>query len=132
MVKQTPYSIGYVELTYALQNQMTFGSVKNASGNFVKASPQSIGDAASESAQSIPPDFRLSITNASGKNSYPISSFAWLLIPSQISDAKKAQALKDFLQWMLSDGQKSAASLNYAPLPKDVAAMTIKQIAAIK
>jgi phosphate transport system substrate-binding protein len=132
MVKQTPYSIGYVELLYASQNKLSCGAVKNASGAFVKATVRSVGDAAMAAVKEMPADFRVSITNAPGKTSYPISSFAWLLIPSTISDAGKAQAIKGFLQWMLADGQKSVSSMEYAPLPKEVAAMELKQISAIR
>jgi phosphate transport system substrate-binding protein len=132
MVKQTPYSIGYVELLYALKNKMPCGAVKNPSGSFVTANVQSVGEAAVAAIKAMPADFRVSITNAPGKTSYPISSFAWLLIPSQISDLKKAEAIKGFLQWMLVDGQKSVSSMEYAPLPKEVAAMELKQIGAIR
>ena len=131
-VKQTPYSIGYVELTYAVQNKMSYGSVKNAAGNFVKADLASVSEAAAGAAKNMPADFRVSITNAPGKNAYPISSFTWLLIPTQIPDAKKAAAAKGFLQWMLADGQKQVGALDYAPLPKEVVAKETKQIAEIK
>lgn len=131
-VKQTPYSIGYVELLYAVQNKMPFGAVKNAAGNYVKASLESVTEAVAGAAKTIPEDFRVSITNAPGKNTYPISSFTYLLIPTQLPDAKKAATIKAFLQWMLTTGQKSAGSLDYAPLPKEVVARETKQIAAIK
>ncbi|MGA9624888.1 MAG: phosphate ABC transporter substrate-binding protein PstS [Bryobacteraceae bacterium] len=129
-VKQTPNSIGYVELIYAVQNKMAYGSVKNASGNFVKADFNSVTEAAA--AKNMPDDFRVSITNAPGKNAYPISTFTWLLIPSRIPDAAKAKAIKGFLQWMLADGQKYAAGLSYASLPKEVVAKEVKQIAKIQ
>lgn len=131
-VKQTPDSIGYVELIYAVQNKMPYGLVKNADGVFLKAGFDSVSAAAAGAAQNMPPDFRVSITNAPGKNAYPISSFTWMLIPSHIPDAKKSQAIKAFLHWMLTDGQKDAASLNYAPLPGPVVAREEKQIAEIK
>jgi phosphate transport system substrate-binding protein len=131
-VKQTPYSIGYVELTYAVQNKMSYGSVKNPAGNFVKANLASVSEAAAGAAKDMPADFRVSITNAPGENAYPISSFTWLLIPTQIPDAKKAAATKGFLQWMLADGQKQVGALDYAPLPKEVVAKETKQIAEIK
>ncbi|MGA9624721.1 MAG: phosphate ABC transporter substrate-binding protein PstS, partial [Bryobacteraceae bacterium] len=101
-VKQTPNSIGYVELIYAVQNKMAYGSVKNASGNFVKADFNSVTDAAAAAAKNMPDDFRVSITNAAGKNAYPISTFTWLLIPSHIPNAAKAKTIKAFLQWMLA------------------------------
>jgi phosphate transport system substrate-binding protein len=131
-VKQTPNSIGYVELIYAVQNKMAYGSVKNASGNFVKADFNSVTDAAAAAAKNMPEDFRVSITNAAGKNAYPISTFTWLLIPSHIPDAAKAKTIKTFLQWMLADGQKYAAGLSYASLPKEVIAKEVKQIAKIQ
>ncbi len=131
-VKQTPNSIGYVELIYAVQNQMGYGSVKNAAGNLVKADFDTVTEAAAAAAKNMPDDFRVSITNAAGKNAYPISTFTWLLIPSHIPDAAKAKTIKAFLQWMLADGQKYAAGLSYAPLPKEVVAKEIKQIAKIQ
>jgi phosphate transport system substrate-binding protein len=131
-VKQTPYSIGYVELIYAVQNKMAYGSVKNAAGEFVKASLESVSEAAAGAAKSMPADFRVSITNAPGKKAYPISSFTWMLIPSAIPDAKKSAAIKAFLQWMLAEGQKTAPALDYAALPKEVVAQETKQIAQIK
>ena len=131
-VKQTPNSIGYVELIYAVQNKMAYGSVKNASGAFVKADFNSVTEAASAAAKNIPDDFRVSITNAAGKGAYPISTFTWLLIPSHIPDAAKAKTIKAFLAWMLADGQKFAAGLSYASLPKEVIAKEVKQIAKIQ
>jgi len=131
-VKQTPNSIGYVELIYAVQTKMAYGSVKNASGSFVKADFNTVTDAAAAAAKNMPDDFRVSITNAAGKNAYPISTFTWLLIPSSIPDAAKAKTIKGFLQWMLADGQKYAAGLSYASLPKEVIAKEIKQIAKIQ
>jgi phosphate transport system substrate-binding protein len=131
LLKQTPYSIGYVELVWAAQQKLTIGLVKNASGNFVKASVESVTEAAAGAAKEIPADFRISITNAPGKQAFPISSFTYLLIPSQIPDAAKGDAIKGFLQWMLADGQKYAAGLFYAPLPKEIVAKEIKQIAQV-
>jgi phosphate transport system substrate-binding protein len=131
-VKQTPGSIGYVELIYAVQNKMNYGSVKNAAGEFVKADLESVSEAAAGAAKNMPADFRVSITNAPGKKAYPIASFTWMLIPSTIPDAKKSAAIKAFLQWMLTDGQKTAPTLDYSPLPKEVVAQETKQIAQIK
>jgi|ERR1035437_7162131 phosphate transport system substrate-binding protein len=128
LVKQTPNSIGYVELVWAVQNKLTVGQVKNAAGNFVRADLESVTDAAAGAAKDIPADFRVSITNAPGKKAFPISSFTYLLIPSTIPDANTGQAIKDFLRWMLADGQKFAAGLSYAPLPKEVVAKELKQI----
>jgi phosphate transport system substrate-binding protein len=119
-IRQTEGSIGYVELIYALQNKIPFGSVKNAAGQFVKASMAST-TAAAASMKEMPDDFRVSITNAPGKDSYPISSFTWLLIPVEWNDATKEKAIVDFLNWMVDKGQAMTASLDYAPLPKEVA-----------
>jgi phosphate transport system substrate-binding protein len=118
-IRQLPGSIGYVELIYAVQNNITYGSVKNAAGNFVKASLESV-TAAAASSPKMPADFRVSITNAPGKDAYPISSFTWLLIPAQSKDASHGKILADFLNWMVTDGQKMTAALSYAPLPEGV------------
>jgi phosphate transport system substrate-binding protein len=131
-VKQTPYSIGYVELVYAIKNNMPSAAVKNQAGVYVKASLETVSSAAAGAAKEMPADFRVSITNPQGKNAYPISSFTWMLIPSQIPDAGKAKAIKAFLQWMVTDGQKMTGDLAYAPLPKEVVAKETKQIAMIK
>jgi phosphate transport system substrate-binding protein len=120
LIKQTPNAIGYVELIYALQNNIPFGMVKNASGNFVKADVATVSAAAASVAKDMPADFRVSITNAPGKTAYPIASFTWLLIPEKISDGGKREAIKGFLKWMLADGQGYAESLSYAKLPKEV------------
>ncbi len=132
LVKQTPFSIGYVELFYAAQNKMEYGSVKNMAGAFVKADFNTVTEAAAGAAKEIPADFRVSITNAPGKNAYPISSFTWLLIPDKISDATKKKAITDFLQWMLTIGQMDAQGLDYAPLPKTIVAKEMKQISLVK
>jgi phosphate transport system substrate-binding protein len=129
-IRQLTGSIGYVELIYAVQNKIPYGSVKNASGNFVKASLESVTEAAA-SVKSMPADFRVSITNAPGKEAYPISSFTWLLIPVQAKVPANGKILADFLNWMVNDGQKMAKDLSYAPLPESVAEKvkaTIKQI----
>ena len=118
-IRQLQGSIGYVELIYAVQNNITYGSVKNAAGNFVKASLESV-TAAAASAPKMPADFRVSITNAPGKDAYPISSFTWLLIPAQSKDAAHGKILADFLNWMVTDGQRMTAALSYAPLPAGV------------
>ena len=131
-VKQTPNSIGYVELIYAVQNKMAYGAVRNADGAFVRADFDSVSEAAAGAAKSMPDDFRVSITNAPGKKAYPISSFTWLLIPSKFDNATKKSAIQQFLKWMLTDGQKYAAPLSYAPLPAPVVAKEEKQIALIQ
>jgi phosphate transport system substrate-binding protein len=132
LVKQNPNSIGYVELTYAVQNKMSYGSVKNAAGKFLKADLNSVTEAAAGAAKSMPADFRVSITNAPGPNAYPISTFTYLLIPIKFDDAAKRDTIKEFLKWMLSTGQGAAAGLQYAPLPKNIVAMEEKQIAEIQ
>ena len=118
-IRQLEGSIGYIELIYAVENKITYGSVKNAAGNFVKASLDGVTEAAA-SVKTMPADFRVSITNAPGKTAYPISSFTWLLIPEQAKDPKKGKIIADFLGWMLSDGQKMTNQLSYAPLPENV------------
>jgi phosphate transport system substrate-binding protein len=120
MIRQMQGSIGYIELIYAVQNHIPYGVVRNAAGTFVKASLDSV-TAAAASVKSMPADFRVSITNAPGKDAYPISSFTWLLIPIQSRDPAKGKILADFLNWMVDDGQKMTADLTYAPLPANVA-----------
>jgi phosphate transport system substrate-binding protein len=129
-VRQLTGSIGYVELIYAVQNNIPYGSVKNAGGVFMKASLEST-TAAAASVKSMPADFRVSITNAPGKDAYPICSFTWLLIPTQSKDAARGKIITDFLNWMVDDGQKLTSSLSYAPLPDSVASKVkdaIKQV----
>ncbi len=128
-VKQSANSIGYVELVYAAQNKMTFGRVRNSSGTFLKADLASVTAAAA--GVEMPDDFRVSITNASGKNAYPIASFTWLLIPEEIADKQKLDVIKGFLKWMLGPGQKLTAALEYAPLPKPVVAKEEKALAKV-
>jgi phosphate transport system substrate-binding protein len=119
-VRQLAGSIGYVELIYAVENKITYGSVRNAAGNFVKASLDGVTEAAA-SVKNMPADFRVSITDPPGKTAYPISSFTWLLIPEQAKDPKKGKIIADFLEWMVTDGQKMTGQLSYAPLPANVA-----------
>ena len=133
LIEQTPGSLGYVELIYAVQNKMRYGAVKNATGAFVKADLASVSAAAAAAAKEMPDDFRVSITNpANNKAAYPISSFTWLLIPSKFADAGKRDVVKDFLKWMMTDGQNSAEALSYAKLPKEVVAKEMKAIAKIQ
>lgn len=129
MVRQSPSSFGYVELIYALQNKMTYGAVRNASGKFVLATTDGVTAAAAGAAKTMPADYRVSITNAPGDAAYPISSFTWLLIPTHSSNAAKTQTLKDFLTWMLDHGESEASSMDYAPLPAEVQTMVRKSIA---
>lgn len=130
MVKQMPNSLGYVELIYAIQNKMPYGRVRNAAGTFVKADLATVTAAAAGA--SMPDDFRVSIANAPGKNAYPISSFTWLLVPSEIQDSTKRKMLVEFLRWMLGPGQKMTESLSYAPLPQSVVAKELKAISGIR
>jgi phosphate transport system substrate-binding protein len=132
LIKQTPNSIGYVELIYALQNNVPYGSVKNSSGSFIKADLASVSAAAAGTAKEMPEDFRVSITNAPGKTAYPISSFTWLLIPAKIQDPGKRDAIKGFLKWMLTDGQGYAEQLSYAKLPKEVVEREVKAISKVQ
>jgi phosphate transport system substrate-binding protein len=127
-VKNTPNSIGYVELIYAESNKIPYGNVKNAAGTFVKASLAAVSAAAAGAAKDMPEDFRVSITNAPGKAAYPISTFTWLLIPEKFSDAAKRDAIKGFLKWALGEGQNYAEALSYAKLPKEVVAKETKAI----
>jgi phosphate transport system substrate-binding protein len=131
-VKNTPDSIGYVELIYAESNKIPYGNVKNAAGAFVRASLAGVTSAAAGAAKAMPDDFRVSITNAPGKDAYPISSFTWLLIPSKISDSAKRDAIKGFVSWMLADGQDYAEALSYARLPKEVVAKEKKALSNIQ
>lgn len=119
MIRQFKGSIGYIELIYAMQNNIPYGSVKNSSGTFVKASLESTTAAAA--GVKMPADYRVSITNPAGKNAYPIASFTWLLVPQPFKDGAKGKIIIDFLNWELDNGQSMATSLSYAPLPKDVA-----------
>ena len=131
MVRQMQGAIGYIELIYAVQNNIAYGSVKNAAGNFTKASLEGV-TAAAASVKSMPADFRVSITNAPGKDAYPISSFTWLLIPAQSKDPAKGKILADFLNWMVDSGQKMTAELSYAPLPASVAAKVKDEIKQVR
>ena len=122
-MQQSPGSIGYVELIFALQNKIAYGSVRNMEGEFVRASVQAVTAAATAAASAMPPDFRVSITNAPGKGVYPISSFTWLLVQESPKDVQRSRALADFIRWALTDGQKFAPELGYAPLPREVVSL---------
>jgi phosphate transport system substrate-binding protein len=132
LVTQTPGSIGYVELIYALQNKVSFGTVQNAAGEFVKASVDAVTKAAAEAVKSMPADFRVSITNAPGAGVYPISSFTWMLFYENPKDKGQAKAMVDFMKWALTDGQKYCADLGYAPLPEPVVKLEMAALAKIK
>ena len=130
-VKQTPNSLGYVELIYAEQNKLPYASVKNAAGEFVKASLDSVTAAAAATAGQMPDDLRVSITNAPGKDAYPISSYTYFLVYKEQTDQAKGKALVDFLWWSLHDGEQMAKPLLYSPLPADVVAKAEQKIKAI-
>jgi len=130
MVRQMEGAFGYVELIYALQNNISYGAIRNSAGAWLKGSLEG-ATAAAGSVQSMPADFRVSITNAPGNDAYPISSFTWLLIPLQSKDPAKSKILVDFLNWMLDNGEQMTTDLHYAPLPQNVAAKVreaIKQV----
>jgi phosphate transport system substrate-binding protein len=131
-VTQTPGSIGYVELVYALQNKIAYGSVQNMAGEFTKANVESVTAAAGAAAGKMPPDFRVSITNAPGKGVYPISSFTWILLYENPKDKMLAKAMLDYVKWALTDGQKFAAGLGYAPLPAEVVKLEMAALAKVK
>jgi phosphate transport system substrate-binding protein len=132
LVKQTPGAIGYVELIYALQNKIDFGTVQNMAGEFVRASLDSVTKAAAATKGKMPPDFRVSITNAPGAGVYPISSFTWLLFYESPKDKRAARVMTDFMRWALHDGQKYCADLGYAPLPEEVVAMEMEALKKIR
>jgi len=131
LVSKSPGAIGYVELTYALNHQVSVGEVKNAAGNWVKASIEGVTTAAA-GIDVLPADYRMSIVNAPGSGAYPISSFTWLLVPLRFTNAAKGRALKDLLSWIVTTGQGEAASLSYAPLPKPIADKVLATIAALR
>jgi phosphate transport system substrate-binding protein len=130
LVSQTPGAIGYVELIYALQNKIPYGAVQNAAGDFVRASPESVTTAAASA--TVPPDFRVSITNAPGAGAYPISSFTWLLLMQQPTDGARARAMVDFVRWAITDGQAFATELGYAALPDNVVKQELAALDTIK
>jgi phosphate transport system substrate-binding protein len=132
LVKQTPGAIGYVELIYAIQNKISYGTVQNQQGEFVSASLDSVTAAASAAAKAMPSDFRVSITNAPGKGVYPISSFTWLLFYETPSDKQRAKIMVDFMKWALTNGQKFAPDLGYAPVPSEVIGLEMEALKKIK
>jgi len=132
LVKQTPGSLGYVELIYASHNQISYGAVKNLKGEFVKATVEAVTAAASSAASKMPADFRVSITNAPGKGVYPVSSFTWLLLFENPKDKQRSRVMVDFMKWALADGQKFAPELGYAPLPQGVIDLELPALAKVK
>ncbi|HEX7072295.1 MAG TPA: phosphate ABC transporter substrate-binding protein PstS, partial [Rhodothermales bacterium] len=132
LVRQTPNAIGYVELIYAAQNRIAYGTVQNAAGRFVKASLESVTSAAAAAAANMPRDFRVSITNPPGDTAYPIASFTWILLYENPADKVRARAMVAFMRWALTDGQKHAARLGYAPLPENVVKMEMEALGRIR
>jgi phosphate transport system substrate-binding protein len=139
LVKQTPGAIGYVELIYAIQNNISYGDVQNyfgaqktAGGKFVRASLETVTAAAAGAARVMPPDFRVSITNAPGENAYPISSFTWMLFYENPKDKQRAKIMVDFMKWALTDGQRYCADLGYAPLPSEVVALEMEALKKVR
>jgi phosphate transport system substrate-binding protein len=132
LVAQTPGSIGYVELIYALQNKISFGAVENAAGEFVRASEQSVTAAAAGAASGMPADFRVSITNAPGAGVYPVSSFTWILLYENPKDLAQSRVMVDFMKWALSEGQKLAGGLGYGPLPESVIKLELEALSRVK
>jgi phosphate transport system substrate-binding protein len=132
LVSQTPGSLGYVELIYALQNKIAYGSVQNSSGAFIRATIEAVTAAAASAAGQMPEDFRVSITNPSGKDAYPIASFTWLLVYENPQDKALAKVMVEFIRWALTDGQRFATELGYAPLPKAIVDMELKTLQKIK
>lgn len=128
LIRRLPNSIGYIELIYAIQNHIPYGDVQNSAGKFIKADLNTVTAAAAGANKTMPADFRVSITNPSGAQAYPISTYTWLLIPVKMTDQTKAKALKAFLQWGLTDGQKYTTPLAYAPLPGAVAQKELQQM----
>jgi phosphate transport system substrate-binding protein len=131
LVRQLPGAIGYVELIYALQNKIAFGEVKNAAGNWEKASIEGVTEAAA-SINQLPADYRVSITNAPGANAYPISSFTWMLVPLKATDPAKGKVIKDLLSWIINSGESEVSALSYAPLPKSVAEKVLKTVYSLQ
>jgi phosphate transport system substrate-binding protein len=132
MVRNSPYSFGYVELIYAVANKMSYGQVRNKAGKWIKASTDGVTAAAAAASKNMPADYRVSITNADGPTSYPISSFTWLLVPVKSDNPAKGKVLHDFLEWMLDKGEAEASSMTYAPLPAPVVERVRKTIATIQ
>jgi phosphate transport system substrate-binding protein len=132
LVKQQPGAIGYVELIYAVHNKISYGAVQNQAGEYVRASTETVSNAASAAAKNMPKDFRVSITNAPGKNVYPISSFTWLLVQESPKDVQRSKMLVDLIKWALADGQKFAPELGYAPLPREVVALELEALKKVR
>ncbi len=132
MVRQSPYSFGYVEMNYAAQNNMTYGRVRNAAGEWVKATTESVSAAAAATQDGIPADFRVSITNPLGRGVYPVTSFTWMLVPIQPKSVENGRYIRQFLQWMLAEGEDMAPAMHYAPLPPPLRRRVLASLQALK
>jgi phosphate transport system substrate-binding protein len=132
LVKQSPLSIGYVELVYALQNKISYGAVQNQAGEFVNPEVKSVTAAAAGAVATMPKDFRVSITNSPGPGAYPISSFTWILLYESPDDKGRARVMNEFMKWALTDGQEMASQLGYAPLPDALVPMELEQLNRIR
>jgi phosphate transport system substrate-binding protein len=132
LVKQTPGSIGYVELIYALQNKISYGPVQSLAGEFVTATTETVSNAAAAAAKAMPKDFRVSITNAPGHDVYPISSFTWLLLQESPRDVQRSRVMADFVRWAITGGQGFTTQLGYAPLPKEVVALELEALKHVR
>jgi phosphate transport system substrate-binding protein len=131
LIRQSPGAIGYIEMNYAISNKFAMAALQNAAGDFVLPSIEAVSTAADESIGTMPADYRVSIVNAAGKKSYPISAFTYLLISEQM-DKYKGQKLLGFLKWAMAEGQKMSASLQYAPLPPSLIKQLQKTLASIE
>jgi phosphate transport system substrate-binding protein len=132
-VQQTEGALGYVELIYAVSNNLPYAQIKNAAGHYVAPSLESVSAAAAGAKLEKDTDFRVSITNAPGAEAYPISSFTWLLVKKDNKDAAKAKLIYDFLSWMITpEAQGMASQLHYAPLPTPVAALVQARLPTLK
>jgi len=126
LVQKTPNSIGYVGWVYALRHQLSFGAVRNAAGEFVQADLESVTAAAKGAPRAMTSDFRVSITDAPGKDAYPIATFTWWLLPRELGAGDKKPALINLLKWVLTSGQKQCSALGYAPLPRAIASRELE------
>jgi len=131
LIAQTQGSIGYIELAYAVQNKLPYAVMKNKAGNFINVNFNTVSAAAAGAIKNMPKDLRAVITNADGKDAYPISGFSWIVVPKDIKDYSRAQALVKFLRWAVTKGQADAISLYYAPLPKQVQKLDLEKINSI-
>ncbi|MCL4511502.1 MAG: phosphate ABC transporter substrate-binding protein PstS [Bacteroidetes bacterium] len=131
-VQRTPGAIGYVELIYALQNNISFADVKNPGGVFIRPSISGVTEALANAAKTLPADLRFSITNAPGKNSYPISSATWLIVYKKQMNFEQGKAVVDFIHWVVTEGQKYSTALDYAPLPENIQKLDVEKLRMVE